>query len=73
MRDELIRRETPQGTVRVLVAFARVRGGGWLWIARRSPAGPIVGEGRGASLEIVRAAVEEWMEQEAEYLARRPT
>jgi hypothetical protein len=70
MRDELIRRQTPQGTVRVLVAFARVRGGGWLWIARRSPAGPIVGEGRGSSLEIVRAAVEEWLEQEAEYLAR---
>ena len=70
MRDELIRRQTPKGTVRVLVAFARVSGCGWLWIARRSPAGPIVGEGRGSSLEIVRAAVEEWMEQEAEYLAR---
>lgn len=70
MHDELFRRETPQGTVRVLVAFARVRGGGWLWIARRSPAGPIVGEGRGASYEVVRAAVQEWMEQEAGSLAR---
>ncbi|HLW61124.1 MAG TPA: hypothetical protein VKV57_14555 [bacterium] len=70
MRDELIRRETPLGTVRVLVAYARVRGGGWLWIARRSMAGPIVGEGRGSTYEIVRAAVEEWMEQEAQHLAR---
>jgi len=70
MRDELIRRETPRGTVRVLAAFARVRGGGWLWMARRSPAGPVVGEGRGASYAIARAALEEWMEQEAEHLAR---
>ena len=54
----------------MLVAYARVRGGGWLWIARRSMAGPIVGEGRGSTYEIVRAAVEEWMEQEAQYLAR---
>jgi len=68
MRDELIRRETPRGTVRVLVAFARVRGGGWLWMARRSSAGPVVGQGQGKSYEVVRAAVEEWMEQEAEAL-----
>ena len=71
MRDELIRRETPQGTVRVVVAYARVRGGGWLWIARRSPSGPIIGQGRGVDeSEIVRAAVEEWLEQEAEQLTR---
>jgi hypothetical protein len=68
MRDELIRRETPQGTIRVLVAFARVRGGGWLWIARRSLLGPVVGQGQGKSYEVVRAAVEEWMEQESEHL-----
>ncbi len=70
MRDELIRRETPRGTVRVVVAYARVRGGGWLWIARRSPSGPIVGEGRGSTYEIVRAAVEEWLEQETEQLTQ---
>ncbi len=70
MRDELIRRETPRGTVRVVVAYARVRGGGWLWIARRSPSGPIIGEGRGSTYEIVRAAVEEWLEQETEQLTR---
>ncbi len=70
MRDELIRRDTPQGTVRVVVAYARVRGGGWLWIARRSPSGPVIGQGRGATFEIVRAAVEEWLEQEAEQLTR---
>jgi hypothetical protein len=70
MRDELIRRETPQGTIRVLVAFARVRGGGWLWIARRSPVGPVVGQGQGKNYEIVRAAVEEWMEVEAERLTQ---
>ncbi len=70
MRDELIRRDTPRGTIRVIVAYARVRGGGWLWIARRSPAGPIVGQGQGKSYEIVRAAVEEWMEQEAEALTQ---
>ncbi len=65
MRDELIRRETPKGTVRIVVAYARVRGGGWLWIARRSSAGPILGQGRGATFAVVRAAVEEWLEQEA--------
>lgn len=65
MRDELIRRETPKGTVRIVVAYARVRGGGWLWIARRSSSGPIVGQGRGGSFAIARAAVEEWLEQEA--------
>ncbi len=70
MRDELIRRETPRGTIRVLVAFARVRGGGWLWIARRSLTGPVIGQGQGKNYEIVRAAVEEWMEQEAEALSR---
>jgi len=70
MRDELIRREMPNGTVRVVVAYARVRGGGWLWIARRSPSGPIVGRGRGSSYEIARAAVEEWLEQEAEQLTQ---
>jgi len=70
MRDELIRRETPSGTVRVVVAYARVRGGGWLWIARRTPSGPIVGQGRGSTYEIVRAAVDEWLEQEAEVLTR---
>jgi hypothetical protein len=70
MRDELIKRETPKGTVRVVVAYARVRGGGWLWIARRSPSGPIIGQGRGATYEIVRAAVEEWLEQEVERLTR---
>ncbi len=70
MRDELIRRETPQGTVRVVVAYARVRGGGWLWIARRSPSGPIIGQGRGSTYEIVRAAVEEWLEQEVEQLTQ---
>ncbi len=70
MRDELIRRETPRGTVRVVVAYARVRGGGWLWIARPSPSGPIIGQGRGATYEIVRAAVEEWLEQEVEQLTR---
>lgn len=70
MRDELIRRETPRGTVRVVVAYARVRGGGWLWIARRSPSGPIIGQGRGATYEIVRSAVEEWLEQEAEQLTQ---
>ncbi len=70
MRDELIRRETPRGTVRAVVAYARVRGGGWLWIARRSPSGPIIGQGRGATYEIVRAAVEEWLEQETEQLTQ---
>jgi len=70
MRDELIRRETPRGTVRVVVAYARVRGGGWLWIARRSPSGPIIGQGRGVTYEIVRAAVEEWLEQETEQLTQ---
>ena len=70
MRDELIRRETHKGTVRVAVAYARVRGGGWLWIARRSPTGPIIGQGRGTTFEIVRAAVEEWLEQEAERLTQ---
>lgn len=65
MRDELIRRETPKGIVRVVVAYARVRGGGWLWIARRSSSGPILGQGRGGTFAIVRAAVEEWLEQEA--------
>jgi hypothetical protein len=70
MRDELIRRETPQGIVRVVVAYARVRGGGWLWIARRSPSGPVIGQGRGSTYEIVRAAVEEWLEQEAQQLTR---
>lgn len=70
MRDELIRRETPKGTVRVLVAYARVRGGGWLWVARKTPSGPIVGQGRGSTYEVVRAAVEEWLEQEAERLLR---
>jgi hypothetical protein len=70
MRDELIRRETHKGTVRVVVAYARVRGGGWLWIARRSPTGPIIGQGRGTRYEIVRAAVEEWLEQEAERLTQ---
>ncbi len=70
MRDELIRKETPRGTVRVVVAYARVRGGGWLWIARRSPSGPIIGEGRGSTYEIVRAAVEEWLEQETEQLTQ---
>ncbi len=70
MRDELIRRETPRGTVRVVVAYARVRGGGWLWIARRSPSGPIIGEGRGSTYEIVRAAVEEWLEQETGQLTQ---
>lgn len=68
MREELIRRETPKGTVRVAVAYARVRGGGWLWIARRTPSGPVIGQGRGGSFQIVRAAVEEWLEQEAEQL-----
>lgn len=68
MREELIRRETPKGTVRVVVAYARVRGGGWLWIARRTPSGPVIGQGRGGSFQIVRAAVEEWLEQEAEQL-----
>ncbi len=70
MRDELIRRETPRGTVRVVVAYARVRGGGWLWIARRAPSGPIIGQGRGVTYEIVRAAVEEWLEQETEQLTQ---
>jgi len=70
VRDELIRRETPQGIVRVVVAYARVRGGGWLWIARRSPSGPVIGQGRGSTYEIVRAAVEEWLEQEAQQLTR---
>jgi hypothetical protein len=68
MRDELIRRETSKGTVRVVVAYARVRGGGWLWIARRTPSGPVIGQGRGGTFQIVRAAVEEWLEQEAEQL-----
>ena len=46
--------------------LARQSGGRWLRIAWRSTVGPVAGQGQGKSYEVVRAAVEEWIEQEVE-------